>query len=85
MKEVVDNIDFKKINSIEINSYNTNKISLSEDGTKLIITSLINPSIIDNNFNELSDRITNIESIIKLKINGMLNNLISRVDKIEKR
>ena len=23
MKEVVDNIDFKKINSIEINSYNT--------------------------------------------------------------
>lgn len=85
MKEVVDNIDFKKINSIEINSYNTNKISLSEDGTKLIINSLINPSIIDNNFNELSDRMTNIESIIKLKINGMLNNLISRVDKIEKR
>lgn len=85
MKEVIDNIDFKKINSIEINSYNTNKISLSEDGTKLIINSLINPSIIDNNFNELSDRMTNIESIIKLKINGMLNNLISRVDKIEKR
>ena len=68
---------------IVIENDNTIDLIVSEDGKTLNVMSNIKPEIIDANFNELDERLSNIEATIKMRILGQLNNLTSKVDKIK--
>ena len=58
--------------------------SYDEQKGELIIYQIMNPKIIDSNFNELESRIENLETSLRLRYLGELNNLKSRVEKLEK-
>lgn len=58
--------------------------SYDEQKEELIIYQIMNPKIIDSNFNELESRIENLETSLRLRYLGELNNLKSRVEKLEK-
>lgn len=58
--------------------------SYDEQKGELIIYQIMNPKIIDGNFNELESRIENLETSLRLRYLGELNNLKSRVEKLEK-
>jgi len=58
--------------------------SYDEQKEELIMYQIMNPKIIDSNFNELESRIENLETSLRLRYLGELNNLKSRVEKLEK-
>lgn len=58
--------------------------SYDEQKGELIIYQIMNPKIIDDNFNELESRIENLETSLRLRYLGELNNLKSRIEKLEK-
>lgn len=75
MKQVnVDNI--KQLFIIDDNA-----LDIKVEDDKMYLYFNINPNIIDNNFNEIEKRISDLESIINLRILGNLNNLNNKLNK----
>lgn len=74
------------INDLNIILENDDLIDFEYDkeSNTLSIFQIMNPRIIDLNFNELEKRIENLESQLKLRYLGELNNLKSKVEKLEK-
>lgn len=83
MKKIIENVKLQNVETIVIENDNTIDLIVSEDGKTLNVMSNIKPEIIDANFNELDERLSNIEATIKMRILGQLNNLTSKVDKIK--
>lgn len=82
MQKRINNLDLSKIEEIIIEDDNVMNITFSEDGKQMILFSNIKPEIIDENFNELDDRVTELESIIKLRLTGQINNILSRLENL---
>ena len=59
MKKLV-NVDLNKINEIIVND-ELLEVTLENDGTTLVIDSFFKPTIVDSNFNEVADRINELE------------------------
>lgn len=74
------------INDLNIILENDDLIDFEYDkeSNTLSIFQIMNPRIIDLNFNELEKRIENLESQLKLRYLGELNNLKSKVERLEK-
>lgn len=79
-------IDLDKIKQIEIPDGGNLEFKLEND--KLIIDCLVNGSIIDNNFNDVSkaisdllSRVEDVESQLRLRFIGELNKLKSLIEK----
>lgn len=73
----------EKIKNIDIKDENSLIVDFNEEDSTLIIKSAINPSIIDINFDELDNRLSNIEAQIKLRFQGEINVLKERINKLE--
>lgn len=79
-------IDLDKIKQIEIPDGGNLEFKIEND--KLIIDCLVNGSIIDNNFNDVSkaisdllSRVEDVESQLRLRVIGELNKLKSLIEK----
>ena len=83
MKKIINDIDLSKVKNIVIEDDNVVNFFLNEENETLTIMSNIKPEIIDNNFNELDKRLSDLEAIVKMRILGQLNNLIGKIDKIK--
>lgn len=83
MRKVLNDIDLSKVKNIVIEDTNVTDLYLSENGDTLSIMTNVKPEIIDANFNELDKRLSDLESTVRLRILGQLNNVISKVDKIK--
>lgn len=68
------------LENIEELTFDENLFDIQLEGKSLIINSKINGEIIDSNFNELDNRITNIESQLRLRINGQLQKLAAELN-----
>lgn len=77
--QTVDVTDVKKI-EFDSNSFNIIK---EEDSLKLY--SNISASIIDNNFYELDERISNIEAQNRLRLDGELVRCKNEIDELKNR
>ena len=83
MKKIINNIDLSKVKNIIIEDDNVVNFFINEENETLTIMSNIKPEIIDNNFNELDKRLSDLEATVKMRILGQLNNLIGKIDKIK--
>lgn len=83
MRKVLNDIDLSKVKNIVIEDTNVTDLYLSENGDTLSIMTNVKPEIIDANFNELDKRLSDLESTVRLRILGQLNNVISKVEKIK--
>lgn len=71
------------IRNIDVESSNALSVHFDEDESTLIIRSNINTTIIDSNFNELDKRLSNIEAQLKLRFQGEINVLRTKIEKLE--
>ena len=83
MRKILNDVDLSKVKNIVIEDDNVVNFFLNEENETLTIMSNIKPEIIDNNFNELDKRLSDLEAIVKMRILGQLNNLIGKIDKIK--
>lgn len=83
MRKIINDIDLSKVKNIVIENSNVIDLYVNEDGDTLSIMTNIKPEIIDNNFNELDKRLSDLEATVKMRILGQLNNLIGKIDKIK--
>lgn len=83
MKKILNDVDLSKVKNIVIEDDNVVNFFLNEENETLTIMSNIKPEIIDNNFNELDKRLSDLEATVKMRILGQLNNLIGKIDKIK--
>lgn len=83
MKKVINEVDLSKVKNIIIEDDNVVNFFINEETETLTIMSNVKPEIIDANFNELDKRLSDLESTVRLRILGQLNNLIGKVDKIK--
>lgn len=83
MREVINEVDLSKIKNIIIEDDNVINFFINEENETLTIMSNIKPEVIDANFNELDKRLGDLESTVRLRILGQLNNLVSKVEKIK--
>lgn len=77
--QIVDITDVRKI-EFDSNSFNTIK-----EGDSLKLFSNVNGSIIDNNFNELDSRISNIEAQNRLRFDGEFIRYKNEIDELKNR
>ena len=83
MRKILNDVDLSKVKNIVIEDDNVVNFFINEENETLSIMSNIKPEIIDNNFNELDKRLSDLEAIVKMRILGQLNNLIGKIDKIK--
>lgn len=83
MRKVINEVDLSKIKNIIIEDDNVVNFFINEENETLTIMSNIKPEVIDANFNELDKRLGDLESTVRLRILGQLNNLVSKVEKIK--
>lgn len=83
MRKILNDVDLSKVKNIVIEDDNVVNFFLNEENETLTIMSNIKPEIIDNNFNELDKRLSDLEATVKMRILGQLNNLIGKIDKIK--
>lgn len=83
MRKILNNVDLSKVKNIVIEDDNVVNFFINEENETLSIMSNIKPEIIDNNFNELDKRLSDLEATVKMRILGQLNNLIGKIDKIK--
>ena len=77
MRKIINDIDLSKIKNIVIENSNVIDLYVNEDGDTLNIMTNIKPEIIDNNFNELDKRLSDLEATVKMRILGQLNKLMN--------
>lgn len=77
MKKI--DLDKNEITSI---IYDDKQININVEDGALVITSNINCDVIDNNFNELESRVSDIEAQIRLRFIGELNKLKVKIEEI---
>lgn len=75
-------VDVTNVRKIEFDSNSFNAIS---EGDSLKLYSNISASIIDNNFYELDERISNIEAQNRLRFDGELARLKNEIDELKNR
>lgn len=83
MRKILNDVDLSKVKNIVIEDDNVVNFFINEENETLTIMSNIKPEIIDNNFNELDKRLSDLEATVKMRILGQLNNLIGKIDKIK--
>lgn len=77
-------VNLDDVKSLMINTTEALEVNLSKDDGILKFDVFINPMMIDENFNLLENRINNIEAHLKLKYDGEIRNLQSKIENIEK-
>ena len=77
MKKILNDVDLSKVKNIVIEDDNVVNFFINEENETLSIMSNIKPEIIDNNFNELDKRLSDLEATIKMRILGQLNKLMN--------
>ena len=77
MKKIINDIDLSKVKNIIIEDDNVVNFFINEENETLTIMSNIKPEIIDNNFNELDKRLSDLEATVKMRILGQLNKLMN--------
>lgn len=76
-------INIKDYDKIVIDSIDTIEVSTDKNSSTINIKNIINPYKINENFNELDSRLNAIESHLKLKHDGEIRNIKSKIDKLE--
>lgn len=82
MRKELNNVDLKNVDKIIIEDDNIVNFIFSDDNKTLNIFSNIKPHIIDANFKELDKRLSDVESTIKMRILGQLNNVLNKIEKL---
>lgn len=82
MRKIIENVKLQDVETIVIENDNVSNFILSEDGKTLSIMSNIKPEIIDANFNELDKRLSDLEATMKMRVLGQINNLTSKIEKL---
>lgn len=77
MKKIINDIDLSKVKNIIIEDDNVVNFFINEENETLTIMSNIKPDIIDDNFNELDKRLSDLEATVKMRILGQLNKLMN--------
>lgn len=77
MKKILNDVDLSKVKNIVIEDDNVVNFFINEENETLTIMSNIKPEIIDNNFNELDKRLSDLEATVKMRILGQLNKLMN--------
>lgn len=77
--QIVDITDVRKI------EFDSNSFYTIKEGDSLKLFSNVNGSIIDNNFNELDSRISNIEAQNRLRFDGELIRYKNEIDELKNR
>lgn len=77
MKKILNDVDLSKVKNIVIEDDNVVNFFINEENETLSIMSNIKPEIIDNNFNELDKRLSDLEATVKMRILGQLNKLMN--------
>ena len=76
-------MNIKDYDKIVIDSIDTIEVSVDNNSSTINIKNIINPYKINENFNELDSRLNAIESHLKLKYDGEIRNIKSKIDKLE--
>lgn len=71
----LNDVQLSRINKIIVNNEDVINVNISNNGETLLISSNINPKVIDSNFDELDKRLSDLESTVKLRILGQLNKI----------
>lgn len=75
-------IDIDNIKKFEVDS---NSLYAVKEGDSLKLYSNVNASIIDSNFYELDERISNIEAQYRLRFDGELARLKNEIEELKSR
>lgn len=75
-------IDIDNIKRFEVDS---NSLYAVKEGDSLKLYSNVNASIIDSNFSELDERISNIEAQNRLRFDGELARLKNEIEELKSR
>lgn len=82
MRKIIENVKLQDVETIVIENDNVSNFIVSKDGKTLSIMSNIKPEIIDANFNELDKRLSDLEATMKMRVLGQINNLTSKIEKL---
>lgn len=77
-------IDLENIDKLIIESIDTIEVGINNDDKTATINLLLNPYHINGNFKELDERLAAIESQLKLRYYGELNNIKSKIENLER-